>query len=55
MNQLLLLEFAGLFNGPEGRIKQSFLNDSVLKIAKNIVEDETLFTLTISNEQLIQN
>ena len=55
MTQLLLLEFAGLFNGPEGRIKQSFLNDSVLKIAKNIVEDETLFTLTISNEQLIQN
>ena len=55
MNQLLLLEFAGLFNGPEGRIKQSFLNDSVLKIAKNIVEDETLFALTISNEQLIEN
>ena len=55
MTQLLLLEFAGLFNGPEGRIKQSFLNDSVLKIAKNIVEDETLFTLTISNEQLIEN
>lgn len=55
MTQLLLLEFAGLFNGPEGRIKQSFLNDSVLKIAKNIVEDETLFALTISNEQLIEN
>ena len=55
MNQLLLLEFAGLFNGPEGRIKQSFKNDRVLKIARNIIEDKNLFSSTILNNQIIEN
>jgi len=55
MNQLLLLEFAGLFNGPEGRIKQSFKNDQVLKIARNIIQDKNLFSSTILNNQIIEN
>jgi len=55
MTQLLLLEFAGLFNGPEGRIQQSFINDNVLKTAKNIAEDKSVFVSTISNQQLIEN
>tara|TARA_Y100000766_G_scaffold255619_1_gene241818 strand:- start:109 stop:1758 length:1650 start_codon:yes stop_codon:yes gene_type:complete len=55
MYKLLLLEFAGLFNGPEGRIEQSFENDSVLKTALNIVENKNLFTTTISNDQITNN
>ena len=55
MYKLLLLEFAGLFNGPEGRIEQSFENDSVLKTALNIVENKNLFTTTISNSQITNN
>ena len=55
MNQLLLLEFAGLFNGPEGRIKESFANDLVLNTAKSIVENKNLFITTISNDQIIDN
>ena len=55
MYKLLLLEFAGLFNGPEGRIEQSFENDSVLKTALNIVENKNLFTTTISNNQITNN
>ena len=55
MYKLLLLEFAGLFNGPEGRIEQSFENDSVLKTALNIVENKNLFTTAISNDQITNN
>lgn len=55
MYKLLLLEFAGLFNGPEGRIEQSFENDSVLKTALNIIENKNLFTTTISNDQITNN
>lgn len=55
MYQLLLLEYAGLFNGPRGRIEQSFTNDIVLKTAISIVENKNLFTSTISNEQIINN
>ena len=55
MNQLLLLEFAGLFNGPEGRIVESFASDLVLNTAKSIVEDKNLFITTISNDQIIEN
>ena len=55
MYKLLLLEFAGLFNGPEGRIEQSFENDSVLKTALNIIENKNLFTTTISNNQITNN
>ena len=55
MYQLLLLEYAGLFKGPRGRIEQSFTNDIVLKTAISIVENKNLFTSTISNEQIINN
>tara|TARA_B100001559_G_C16211565_1_gene489149 strand:+ start:67 stop:639 length:573 start_codon:yes stop_codon:yes gene_type:complete len=55
MKQLLLLEFAGLFNGPKGRIEESFSSDIVLNTAKSIVENKNLFITTISNDQIIEN
>jgi hypothetical protein len=55
MNQLLLVEFAGVFNGPEGRIVESFASDLVLNTAKSIVEDKNLFITTMSNDQIIEN
>ena len=55
MHQILLLEFAGLFNGPKGRIEQSFLNDAVLKTAIDIMHNQNFYANTLTNTQVIEN
>jgi len=55
MRDVLLLEFAGLFNGPKGRIEQSFKTDNVLKAAKTIISDQYLYLYTFKNHQNLKN
>ena len=55
MRDILLLEFAGLFNGPRGRIEQSFKTDNVLKAAKTIISDQYLYSYTFKNHQNLKN
>ena len=55
MHQILLLEFAGLFNGPKGRIEQSFINDEVLKTALNVINNQKFYSNALLNVQHIDN
>ena len=55
MYQILLLEFAGLFNGPKGRIEQSFINDEVLKTALNVINNQKFYSNVLLNAQHIDN
>ena len=55
MKQLLLLEFAGLFNGPEGRIKQALKDDKVVQSAINILSSDNLYQMAFKNSQVIIN
>ena len=55
MHQILLLEFAGLFNGPKGRIEQSFINDEVLKAALNVINNQKFYSNALLNAQHIDN
>ena len=55
MHQILLLEFAGLFNGPKGRIEQSFINDEVLKTALNVINNQKFYSNALLNAQHIDN
>ncbi len=55
MYQILLLEYAGLFNGPKGRIEQSFLNDTVLKTALDIINNQNFYANTLNNTQVFEN
>ena len=55
MKEILFLEFAGLFNGPKGRIEQSFKTDNMLKTAINIISDQYLYSYTFKNNQFSNN
>ena len=55
MKQLLLLEFAGLFNGPEGRIKQALKDDKVVQSAINILSNDNSYQMAFKNSQVITN
>lgn len=55
MKQLLLLEFAGLFNGPEGRIKQALKDDKVVQSAINILSSDNSYQMAFKNSQVIIN
>ena len=55
MKEILFLEFAGLFNGPKGRIEQSFKTDNMLKTAIDIISDQYLYSNTFKNNQFSNN
>ena len=55
MKEILFLEFAGLFNGPKGRIEQSFKTDNMLKTAIDIISDQYLYSYTFKNNQFSNN
>ena len=55
MKEILFLEFAGLFNGPKGRIEQSFKTDNMLKTAIDIISDQYLYLYTFKNNQFSNN
>ena len=55
MKQLLLLEFAGLFNGPEGRIKQALKDDKVVQSAISILSSDNSYQMAFKNSQVIIN
>ena len=55
MKQLLLLEFAGLFNGPEGRIKQALKDDQVVQSAINILSNDNSYQMAFKNSQIETN
>ena len=55
MKEILFLEFAGLFNGPRGRIEQSFKTDNMLKTAIDIISDQYLYSYTFKNNQFSNN
>ena len=55
MKEILFLEFAGLFNGPKGRIEQSFKTDNMLKTAIDIISDQYLYSYTFKNNQISNN
>ena len=43
IRQVILLEFAGLINGPEGRVKQALKNDKIVKVALDILSDKLVY------------
>ena len=55
LKEILLLEFAGLFNGPEGRLKQALKDDKVIKTALDMLSDKKIYQASLSPKEIIEN
>ena len=55
IEELLLLEFAGLFNGTEGRLKQALKNDETVQSALDILSNNSVYYLSLSNIETLEN
>ncbi len=55
LKEILLLEFAGLFNGPEGRLKQALKDDKVIKTALDMLSDKNIYQASLSPKEIIEN
>ena len=55
IRQVLLLEFAGLMNGPEGRLKQALKDDSSVRSALYILENKLVYDTTLLPTEIIEN
>ncbi len=55
IKELLLLEFAGLFNGTEGRLKQALKNDETVQSALDILSNNSVYYLSLSNIETLEN
>ncbi|MEA1881263.1 MAG: S41 family peptidase [Candidatus Marinimicrobia bacterium] len=53
--QVLLLEFAGLLNGPAGRLKQALKDDNSVLTALNILRDKLVYDTTLLPSEIIEN
>ena len=51
----LLLEFAGLFNGTEGRLIQALKNDETVQTAIDILSNNSAYFSSLSSSGIIEN
>ena len=55
IRKILLLEFAGLINGPEGRLKQALKDDKIVKTAIGMLTDNQAYAIALSPTESINN
>lgn len=55
IKQILLLEFAGLIDGPEGRLKQALKNDRIVKTAMEMITNDEAYAIALSPTYSINN
>ena len=55
LEEILLLEFAGLFNGPEGRLKQALKDDKVLMTAMDMLSNRKVYQASLSTSKILEN
>tara|TARA_Y100000817_G_scaffold43768_1_gene30301 strand:+ start:1526 stop:3175 length:1650 start_codon:yes stop_codon:yes gene_type:complete len=55
IKELLLLEFAGLFNGTEGRLIQALKNDETVQTAIDILSNNSAYFSSLSSSGIIEN
>ena len=55
IRELILLEFAGLFNGTEGRLKQALKNDETLQVALDVLSNSGAYQASLSSTENFEN
>jgi len=55
IRQVILLEFAGLMNGPEGRLKQALKDDNTVQTALDILSDKLVYESSLVPSELTEN
>lgn len=55
IGQIIILEFAGLMNGPEGRVKQALKDDKIVKVALDILSDRLLYETSLIPSEITEN
>ena len=55
IRELILLEFAGLFNGTEGRLKQALKNDETVQVALDVLSNSNTYQASLSSTENFEN
>ena len=55
IRELILLEFAGLFNGTEGRLKQALKNDETVQVALDVLSNNNTYQESLSSTENFEN
>ena len=55
IRELILLEFAGLFNGTEGRLKQALKNDETVQVALDVLSNNSSYQASLSSTENFEN
>ena len=55
IRELILLEFAGLFNGTEGRLKQALKNDETVQVALDVLSNNNTYQASLSSTENFEN
>ena len=55
IRQVIILEFAGLMNGPEGRVKQALKDDKIVKVALDILSDKLVYETSLIPSEITEN
>jgi len=55
IRKLILLEFAGLFNGTEGRLKQALKNDETVQVALDVLSNSRTYQASLSSTENFEN
>ncbi len=55
IRQVIMLEFAGLMNGPEGRLKQALKDDNTVQTALDILRKNSVYELALTPTEVFQN
>jgi carboxyl-terminal processing protease len=55
IRELILLEFAGLFNGTEGRLKQALKNDETVQVALDVLSNNNTYQASLSSKENFEN
>ena len=55
IRELILLEFAGLFNGTEGRLKQALKNDATVQVALDVLSNSSSYQASLSSTENFEN
>jgi len=50
-----LLEFAGLFDGPEGRLKQAIKDDLTVQSALDILSNGLVYEASLMPTKIVEN
>jgi carboxyl-terminal processing protease len=55
IRQVIILEFAGLMNGPEGRVRQALKDDKIVNVALDILSDKLVYETSLIPSQISEN